>query len=161
MGQRSSIAIKNRQGVTSIDVQWGAASDQIEVMIKNYDTPEKVNALMKVGTMNNLGRTPNKCHVATRMKIPADRNESVEAWKERHGFESTDTEFMFLFENNEWKMFAGGYVRKPWKEVRNWQEKARWEELRAKQEKQRLRILEGTKRAKPKAGRAQDQELGR
>lgn len=64
MGTRSRIGIKNGDGtVTSIYCHWdGYPSHNGKILFENYDTPEKIYALMELGDLSSLGEELGEKH---------------------------------------------------------------------------------------------------
>ena len=120
LGHRNSIAIKTDEGVRSIRSHWGAFVDVNGGMLaENYDTPEKIMEIMKDGDILNLGETSDDCRRDDRQKVESELHASVNDWMKSAA--GTDrVEMMFLFEGNEWHVFAGGRENGQWKRVPNW-----------------------------------------
>lgn len=117
MSTRSRIAIEHKCG--SIDSIYchsdGYPSYMVDMLRKNYNTPEKVQALINLGSLSVLGETPERCFAYHR-----DRNEDLVIHNSNNIIDlldyffapMNDQEYLYVFNTltNKWY-----YITDQWK----------------------------------------------
>lgn len=119
MATRSKIGIKNPDGTfTSVYCHWdGYPSHQLPILTKNYNTVEKVNALLEHGDMSSLDESCEKPEghsfdtVVKGYTVYYGRDRGEENTEKNTSL--TDgplfaEEYGYLFDNGQWNVWLGG-----------------------------------------------------
>ena len=103
MATRSTIAIKQNDGeYKQIYCHWdGYLSNNGLILLKNYDTPEKVRQLIWLGSLSSLSNTIESC--VPHYKDGSDRKDfEIKVFKDEEDFEKhkMEEEFDYLFDES-------------------------------------------------------------
>ena len=104
MSTRSHIGIKDSRGITGVYCHFDGYPEGVgKTLLENYDTEEKVNALIAEGDMSSLGATLEECKFYKEgpdtepYTIP-----DCEDVKEKYYQSGKWMDYSYLFENGEW-----------------------------------------------------------
>lgn len=104
MSTRSHIGIKDSRGITYVYCHFDGYPEGVgKTLLENYDTEEKINALIAEGDMSVLGNTLEECYF---YKEGADTEPytipDCEDVKEKYYQSGKWMDYSYLFENGEW-----------------------------------------------------------
>ena len=104
MSTRSHIGIKDSRGITEVYCHFDGYPEGVgKTLLENYDTEDKVNALIAEGDMSSLGATLEECSFYKEgpdtepYTIP-----DCEDVREKYYQSGKWMDYSYLFENGEW-----------------------------------------------------------
>jgi hypothetical protein len=105
MATRSTISIETSKGIRSVYCHYdGYLSHNGKLLKENYNTEEKVNALIDLGDLSQLGES-----LESTVAYHRDRKESLYI-NECSSLESLDgQDYNYLFRNGEWVYWRDSY----------------------------------------------------
>lgn len=104
MSTRSHIGIKDSRGITGVYCHFDGYPEGVgKTLLKNYDTEDKVKALIAEGDMSSLGATIEECDF---YKEEPDTEPytipDCEDVREKYYQAGRWMDYSYLFENGEW-----------------------------------------------------------
>lgn len=104
MSTRSHIGIKDSRGITGIYCHFDGYPEGVgRILLENYDTEDKVNALIAKGDMSSLGTSIKECDFYK--EGPATEPYTIpdcEDVREKYYQSGKWVDYSYLFENGEW-----------------------------------------------------------
>lgn len=104
MSTRSHIGIKDSRGITGVYCHFDGYPEGVgKTLLENYDTEEKVQALIAEGDMSSLGTTIEKCDFYK--EGPETEPYTIpdcEDVREKYYQFGKWMDYSYLFENGEW-----------------------------------------------------------
>lgn len=118
MATRSTIWLKKGEVYTGIYCHWdGYPSNNGKILLEHYDTEEKVEALVALGSLSSLGASPEAPEGHTFEKpveghcvaYARDRGENFQQWKQDHpfGLKGKFEEYNYFFMDGKWHLAHG------------------------------------------------------
>ena len=106
MATRSTISIETSKGIRSVYCHYdGYLGHNGKLLKENYDTEEKVNALIDLGDLSQLGET-----LKSTVAYHRDRKEVLHINK-CSSLQSIDNQdYNYLFRNGEWVYWRDSYI---------------------------------------------------
>ena len=105
MSTRSLIGLKNDVGITYVYCHFDGYLDGVGItLVKNYDTEDKVKALLEKGDMSSLGDSIDTCDFYNEDDSNASTIPDCEDIKDRYYKcgQNCWADYVYLFEDGEW-----------------------------------------------------------
>lgn len=98
MSTRSTISIQTPKGIRSIYCHFdGYLRHNGKILLENYDTPDKVNALIDLGDISSLGENLEKTVAYHR-----DRGEPLRINECSVAYDIDEQDYNYLFKDGSW-----------------------------------------------------------